>query len=157
VLASASHSLGVYVAPGYLESLYASSDTVEQIFIYGNDSYSNVVAVVVPTEACLSYCTDALNHAFEYVDWLSGVVVFGFVFGFVFDLVHVLLVRLLVSVKYVDTIKTVILQSLSAIGLKEGLKAWEIPRVILVEFQKFTADNGLLSSIGMAREVNFVF
>ncbi len=39
---------GEYIAVEYLESVYAQSDAVEQIWVYGNSYESQLVAVVVP-------------------------------------------------------------------------------------------------------------
>jgi fatty acid CoA ligase FadD9 len=94
---------GEFVAISHLESIFAQSPLVRQIYIYGDSRQAFVVAVVVPAEG------------------LSGTEA---------------------------DVRATIIESLRHIARDAGLRAFEVPRAIIVEREPFTRANGLLTGIG---------
>jgi fatty acid CoA ligase FadD9 len=109
-------SQGQFVSPEHLQSIYIQSPFVEQIYIHGDLLADSVSAVVVPNQ---NYAQAyALEH--HLID---------------FDMNNP-------HPQFCDAV----LQDLRSIGEKEALRKHEIPSRIIIDFQPFTSENGLLTS-----------
>ncbi|WP_062989422.1 carboxylic acid reductase [Nocardia anaemiae] len=95
-------SQGEFVAVAHLESVYASSPLLEQIFVYGSSERAYLLAVIVPTEETLRGADP----------------------------------------------KAALSDSLQRIAKEADLESYEVPRDFIIETERFTTENGLLSGIG---------
>ena len=58
-------SQGEYIIPVKLESVYAESNYVSQIMIYGNSSMNNIIGIICPEK---KHCADALGISVEELE-----------------------------------------------------------------------------------------
>ena len=58
-------SQGEYIIPAKLESVYAKSNYVSQIMIYGNSSMNNIIGIICPEK---KHCADALGISVEELE-----------------------------------------------------------------------------------------
>ena len=58
-------SQGEYIIPAKLESVYAKSNYVSQIMIYGNSSMNNIIGIISPEK---KHCADALGISVEELE-----------------------------------------------------------------------------------------
>jgi fatty acid CoA ligase FadD9 len=109
-------SQGQFVSPEYLQSIYIQSPFVEQIYIHGDLLADSVSAVVVPNRKYAE--AYVLQHHLTNFDMNNP------------------------HPQFCDAV----LQDLRSIGEKESLRKHEIPSRIIIDFQPFTSENGLLTS-----------
>jgi fatty acid CoA ligase FadD9 len=109
-------SQGQFVSPEHLQNIYIQSPFVEQIYIHGDLLADSVSAVVVPNQKYAQ--AYALEHHFTDFDMNNP------------------------HPQFCDAV----LQDLRSIGEKEALRKHEIPSQIIIDFQPFTSENGLLTS-----------
>ena len=109
-------SQGQFVSPEFLQSIYIQSPFVEQIYIHGDLLADSVAAVVVPNREYAQ--AFALEHNLTNFDMNNP------------------------HPQFCDAV----LQDLRSIGEKESLRKHEIPSHIIIDFQPFTPENGLLTS-----------
>jgi fatty acid CoA ligase FadD9 len=108
-------SQGQYVSPEFLQSIYIQSPFVEQIYIHGDLLTDSVAAVVVPNREYAK--AFALEHKLENFDMNNPDPQFH----------HA------------------ILQDLCRLAEKESLRKHEIPSRLVIDFEPFTPENGLLT------------
>ncbi|XP_035224523.1 long-chain-fatty-acid--CoA ligase 6-like [Stegodyphus dumicola] len=107
---------GEYIAPEKIENIYLSSTYVSQIFVHGESLQSCLVAIIVPDrEVVLSWCKE------------KGI-------GGTWDEIC----------KHKD-VKQMILDDITRLGKKAGLKSFEQVKDIYLHSEMFTVDNGLLT------------
>ncbi|CAF3631409.1 unnamed protein product [Adineta steineri] len=109
-------SQGQFVSPEYLQSIYIQSSFVEQIYIHGDLLSDSVAAVVVPNRAYAQ--TFALEHNIINFDMHNP------------------------NSQFCDAV----LNDLRSIATKESLRKHEFPSHLVVDFEPFTPENGLLTS-----------
>jgi len=109
-------SQGQFVSPEYLQSIYIQSPFIEQIYIHGDLLADCVAAVVVPNRAYAE--AFALEHNLKNFDMNNP------------------------DPKFCDAV----LQDLRSLAKKEPLRAHEIPSQLVIDFEPFTPENGLLTS-----------
>jgi fatty acid CoA ligase FadD9 len=109
-------SQGQFVSPEFLQGIYIRSPFVEQIYIHGDLLADSVAAVIVPNQEYAQ--AFALEHSLENFDMNNPDPQFY----------HA------------------ILQDLRLIAEKESLRKHEIPSRLVIDFQPFTPENGLLTS-----------
>jgi fatty acid CoA ligase FadD9 len=109
-------SQGQFVSPEFLQSIYIRSSFVEQIYIHGDLLADSVAAVIVPNRAYAQKF--ALEHHLKNFDMNNPDPLF-------YDAV---------------------LQDLRSIAKKESLRVYEIPSQLVIDFERFTPENGLLTS-----------
>jgi fatty acid CoA ligase FadD9 len=108
-------SQGQFISPEFLEGIYLQSLFVEQIYIYGDGLDDCVKGVVVPNKEYTQYF--ATEHNLKQIDPNNPGEVF-------YD---------------------AIIQDLRAIAAKESLRKHEIPSKLIIDFELFTPENGLLT------------
>ena len=109
-------SQGQFVSPELLQGIYLQSPFVEQIYIHGDLLSDSVSAVVVPNR---SYAQAfAREHHLENFDMNNP------------------------DPKFCDAV----LQDLRSLGKKESLRIHEIPARLVIDFEPFTSENGLLTA-----------
>ncbi|CAF2389626.1 unnamed protein product [Rotaria sp. Silwood2] len=109
-------SQGQFVSPEFLQEIYMQSPYVEQIYIHGNSLEDSVVAVIVPNKE--------YARAFAIKHNLTE-----------FDNNHV-------DKLFYDAI----MEDLRSLATKESLRKHEIPSRLIIDFEPFTPENGLLTS-----------
>ncbi|CAF1549774.1 unnamed protein product, partial [Rotaria sp. Silwood1] len=109
-------SQGQFISPEFLQNIYIQSLFVEQIYIHGDLLSDSVSAVVVPNRKYAQ--TYIVEH--NMID---------------FDMNNP-------HPEFIDAV----LQDLRSIGEKESLRKHEIPSRIIIDFEPFTSQNGLLTS-----------
>ena len=108
-------SSGQFVSPQFLESIYIQSLFVEQIYIYGDGFEDCVKAVLVPNKQYLQAFAD--KHHLKQID------------------------RNNLNKVFYDAI----ISDLCSIADKESLRKHEIPSKLVIDFESFTPENGLLT------------
>ncbi|KAF0980684.1 hypothetical protein FDP41_013167 [Naegleria fowleri] len=117
-------SQGEFVAPENLENLFISrTHFIDQMFIYGNSLKSFLVAVIVPKNVHI--LKDKVNNilrqqnleAQDSLDYSRGCVAYK-----------------------------VIMEEIIAAAKEEKLEAYEIPKAFIIDPEKFTPENGKLTS-----------
>ena len=109
-------SQGQFVSPEFLEGIYIRSPFVEQIYIHGDPLADCVTAVVVPHRAYVQ--AFVLEHNLTNFD-----------------------------IKNPDLkLSEAILQDFRSIAKTESLRIHEIPSQLVIDFELFTPENGLLTS-----------
>ncbi|XP_055934302.1 long-chain-fatty-acid--CoA ligase 1-like isoform X1 [Argiope bruennichi] len=107
---------GEYIAPEKIENIYLSSQYVSQIFVHGESLQSCLVAVIVPDKEVLtSWCKEKGIEG----SWEE--------------------------ICRNKAIKELILNDITRLGKKAGLKSFEQVKDIYVHSGMFTVDNGLLT------------
>ncbi len=109
-------SQGQFVSPEFLQSIYIRSPFVEQIYIHGDLLADSVTAVVVPNRAYAQ--AFALKHNLKNFNMDNP------------------------DPQFCDAI----LQDIRSLAKKESLRAHEIPSQLVIDFEPFTPENGLLTS-----------
>ncbi|CAF0929262.1 unnamed protein product [Rotaria sordida] len=109
-------SQGQYISPEFLQSIYIQSPFVEQIYIHGDLLADSIAAVVVPNREYAQ--AFALEHNLKNFDMINP------------------------DPQFYDAI----LQDLRLIAEKESLRKHEIPSQLIIDFEPFTPENGLLTS-----------
>jgi fatty acid CoA ligase FadD9 len=109
-------SQGQFVSPEFLQNIYIQSPFIEQIYIHGDLLANSVSAVIVPNRKHAE--AYALEHDLTDFDMNNP---------------H-------------PQLCDAILQDLRLIGERESLRKHEIPSHIIVDFEPFTPENGLLTS-----------
>jgi fatty acid CoA ligase FadD9 len=108
-------SQGQFISPEFLEGIYMQSLFVEQIYIYGDGFEDCVKAVVVPNQVYAQ--AFAARHNLKQIDPNNPDKIF-------YD---------------------AIINDLHAIAVRESLQKHEIPSKIIIDFEPFTSENGLLT------------
>ncbi|UJR20181.1 hypothetical protein I4U23_023313 [Adineta vaga] len=106
---------GQFVSPESLECIYLQSLFIDQIYIYGNGLDNCVKAVIVPNKEYTQRFLD--KHHLPEIDPHQPYELF-------YD---------------------AIMNDLHTIAMKESLQKYEVPSKIILEFQPFTPENGLLT------------
>jgi len=109
-------SQGQFVSPEFLEEIYMQSPFVEQIYIHGNPLEDSVVAVIVPNKEYVR--AFAIKH---------NLTEFG-------------------NNYQEKVLNEAIMQHLRSLATKESLRKHEIPCRLIIDFEPFTPENGLLTS-----------
>ncbi|CAF1361217.1 unnamed protein product, partial [Adineta ricciae] len=109
-------SQGQFIAPEYLQSIYICSPFVEQIYIHGDLLADTISAVVVPNRAYAEKFI--LDHNIQNFDMNNP------------------------CSQFCDAV----LQDLRSIARQQGLRVHEIPSHLIIDFEPFTPENGLLTS-----------
>ncbi|CAF3354563.1 unnamed protein product [Rotaria socialis] len=109
-------SQGQFVSPESLQNIYIQSPFVEQIYIHGDLLSDQVSVVVVPNQKYTQ--AFALEHQLTNFDMNNP------------------------DEKFAEAV----LEDLRSIGQKESLRKHEIPSRIIIDFEPFTPQNGLLTS-----------
>ncbi|UJR17068.1 hypothetical protein I4U23_003965 [Adineta vaga] len=109
-------SQGQYISPEYLQTIYIQSPFIEQIYIHGDLLADSISAVVVPNRDYVQIF--ASEHHLETLDMNNP---------------H-------------PKLYNAILENLRSIAQKESLRRHEIPSRLIIDFQSFTSENGLLTS-----------
>ncbi|CAF1436026.1 unnamed protein product, partial [Rotaria sordida] len=109
-------SQGQYVSPEFLQTIYLQSPFIEQIYIHGDLLADSIAAVVVPNREYAQ--AFALEHNLKNFDMTNP------------------------DPQFYD----VILQDLRLLAEKESLRKHEIPSRVIIDFEPFTSENGLLTS-----------
>ena len=107
---------GQFVSPEYLQGIYMQSPFIEQIYIHGDPMDNHVVAVVVPNKGYAQAFVN--NHHLTQFDMNNP------------------------DPLFVDAL----MNDIRSIAAKESLGKHEIPLRLIVDFEPFTAENGLLTS-----------
>jgi fatty acid CoA ligase FadD9 len=107
---------GQYVSPEFLQVIYMQSPFIEQIYIHGDPMNNYVVAVVVPNKEYAQ--AFAINNNLTQFDMNNP------------------------DQQFVDAI----INDMRSIATKESLGKHEITFRIIIDFEPFTAENGLLTS-----------
>eukprot|EP01080_Neovahlkampfia_damariscottae_P000077 gene77-4326_t len=107
---------GEFVAPEPLELLYLDSKFIDQIFVYGDSLATFVLAVVVPKMETVNLWAKSENIDLGY------------------------------DLSKCETLKKKLIQEITDIGLEAKKPAYEIPFDIIIETEKFTSDNGKMTS-----------
>jgi fatty acid CoA ligase FadD9 len=109
-------SQGQFVSPEFLQGIYIQSVFIDQIYIHGDLLADSVTAVIVPTRD------------------------FAEVFAREHNLTHF-------DIHNPDPLFCdAVLQDICSIAEKESLRKHEIPSRIIIDFEPFTPENGLLTS-----------
>ena len=109
-------SQGQFVSPELLQGIYLQSPFVEQIYIHGDLLSDSVSAVVVPNRAYAQVF--ALEHHLDNFDMNNP------------------------DPKFCDAV----LQNLRLLAKKESLRMHEIPARVIIDFEPFTSENGLVTA-----------
>jgi fatty acid CoA ligase FadD9 len=109
-------SHGQFVSPEFLQSIYIRSPFVEQIYIHGDLLADSVAAVVVPNRAYAQ--AFVRKHNLENFDMNNPDPQFC----------------------------NAVLQDLRSLAKKESLRVHEIPAQLVIDFEPFTPENGLLTA-----------
>jgi fatty acid CoA ligase FadD9 len=109
-------SQGQFISPESLQSIYIQSPFVEQIYIHGDLLADSVAAVIVPNREYAQ--AYALEHNLTNFDMNNP------------------------HPRFYDAV----LQDLCSIAEKELLRKHEIPSRLIIDFEPFTPENGLLTS-----------
>ncbi|CAF1174840.1 unnamed protein product [Rotaria sordida] len=109
-------SQGQFVSPEFLQEIYMQSPFVEQMYIHGNPLEDSVVAVIVPNKEYAR--AFAIKHNLTEFDNSRPDKLF-------YD---------------------AIMQDLRLLATKESLRKHEIPSRLIIDFEPFTSENGLLTS-----------
>jgi fatty acid CoA ligase FadD9 len=109
-------SHGQFVSPEFLQSIYIRSPFVEQIYIHGDLLENYVAAVVVSNRAYAQ--AFALEHNLTNLDMNNPDPQFC----------------------------NAVLQDLRSLAKKESLRVHEIPVQLVIDFEPFTPENGLLAA-----------
>ncbi|UJR29135.1 hypothetical protein I4U23_010349 [Adineta vaga] len=109
-------SQGQFVSPEYLQSIYIQSPFVEQIYIHGDLLSDAVSAVVVPNQTFAEKFI--LERHIQNFDKINP------------------------CSQFCDAV----LQDLRSIAKQQALRAHEIPSHLIIDFEPFTPENGLLTS-----------
>ena len=107
---------GQFVSPEFLQNIYIQSLFVEQIYIHGDLLADSVSAVIVPNRKYTQ--AYVLEHHLENFDMNNP------------------------HPQFMDAVR----QDLRSIAEKESLRKHEIPSRIIIDFEPFTSQNGLLTS-----------
>ncbi|CAF3749006.1 unnamed protein product [Rotaria sp. Silwood1] len=118
---------GQFVSAEFLENIYLQSLFIEQIYIYGDGLDNSVKAVIIPNKD-------------YYENFLKK--------------------QNIKKMNYDNTDKLLydtILNDLHTIAMKESLQIYEIPSKLIIDFEPFTSENGLLTlSMKLCRPKLFV-
>ncbi|GIX87467.1 hypothetical protein CDAR_30822 [Caerostris darwini] len=107
---------GEYIAPEKIENIYLSSQYVSQIFVHGESLQSCLVAIIVPDkEVLVSWCKEKGVQG----TWEQ--------------------------ICRNKSVKELILNDITHLGKKAGLKSFEQVKDIYVHSEMFSVDNGLLT------------
>jgi len=106
---------GEYISPERLEGIYGKSLLIAQIFIHGESTKSDVVAIIIPEREAVKKW--ALKQGMEYKD-------FEVTIG---D----------------EKLKMAIAEEMKKLAKDQNLNRWEFPRNIWLSSTEMTADNGL--------------
>ncbi|CAF4158741.1 unnamed protein product [Rotaria sp. Silwood2] len=106
---------GQFVSAEFLESIYLQSLFVEQIYIYGDGLDNSVKAVIVPNKEYFE--SFLIKHNIKQIDFNHP------------------------DNLFYDTI----MNDLHSIATKESLRMHEIPSKLIIDFEPFTSENGLLT------------
>lgn len=109
-------SQGEYISPEKIENVYSRSHFVAQIFVHGESLKSSLVAVLVPSSEGVISWGRKNNRQSTLSDLCASA-----------------------------ELKQAVLRDLHEIGRKEGLKAYEQVKDVLIYPEAFTIDNGLLT------------
>lgn len=109
-------SQGQFVSPEFLQEIYMKSPFVEQIYIHGNLLEDCVAAVIVPNKEYAQ--AFSIKHNLVQLDNDHP------------------------SRLFYDAI----MQDLHLLAKKESLRKHEIPSKLIIDFEPFTSNNGLLTS-----------
>jgi thioester reductase-like protein len=113
---------GEYVAPEPLENKFLSSEYIDQIFLYGDSLKSFLVAVVVPNVAIIKQVARDHNIAYNSDEELCKI-----------------------CNDITCALYKTILKDIARVGVEAKMPSYEIPRALLIDFEKFTIDNGRLT------------
>ena len=108
---------GQFIAPEYLQSLFIESAFIDQIFIHADLTSDTLTAVVVPNRDNTQLFLKQQQHLTSLDENDPPAMLFD-----------------------------AILADLRSIGEKETLRPHEIPSRLIIDFQPFTPENGLLTS-----------
>ncbi|KAL9644932.1 hypothetical protein ABK040_004426 [Willaertia magna] len=117
---------GEFVAPEVLENLFISrSDSIDQMFMYGNSFKNFLVAVIVPKNLDnlkqkmveLAANQNVTLNAEDPIDTSRN--------GFAYKVIQ---------------------QEINKIAKESKLQSYEVPRAFIIDLVKFTPDNGLLTA-----------
>ncbi|CAF2079598.1 unnamed protein product [Rotaria magnacalcarata] len=111
-------SQGQYVSPEFLQNIYLQSPFVEQIYIYGDLLADSITAVVVPNREYTQ--TFIAEYHLKNFDMINPDPHFH----------------------------NAIVKDLNLLAEKHSLRKHEIPSRIIIDFEPFTPENGLLTSTG---------
>lgn len=107
---------GEYIAPEKIENIYLASQFVGQIFVHGESLQSCLVGIIVPDkEMTMTWCKEK-NITGSWEDICQNKVV-----------------------------KQAVLEDITTLGRKAGLKSFEQVKDIYLHFDPFSVDNGLLT------------
>ncbi|CAF1144470.1 unnamed protein product [Rotaria magnacalcarata] len=109
-------SQGQYISPEFLQAIYIQSPFIEQIYIHGDLLADSIAAVVVPNREYAQ--AFASEHDLRTFDMKNPDPLFH----------------------------NAILQNLRSIAEKESLHKHEVPSLLIIDFEPFTPENGLLTS-----------
>ena len=109
-------SQGQYVSPEFLQSIYIQSPFVEQIYVHGDLLADSIAAVIVPNREYAQ--AYAIEHSLKDFDINNP------------------------DPQFYEAIR----RDLHSIAKKESLRKHEIPSRLVIDFQPFTPENGLLTS-----------
>jgi len=107
---------GEYIAPEKIENIYIRGSLVSQIFVHGESLKSCLVAIVVPDPDALKKWAQEKGLRGSYSELCSN-----------------------------SNVKKAILDDLTALGKKSGLKSFEQVKDIYVTSEGFTVENNLLT------------
>ncbi|UJR16438.1 hypothetical protein I4U23_003340 [Adineta vaga] len=110
---------GQFVSPEYLQGIFTQSSFIDQIYIHGGLLEDGVTAVIVPNkERTLTFANNNNNN------------------------INIITTELDSDPKFYN----IIMHELRSIGLKESLRKHEIPTRIIIDWEPFSVENGLLTS-----------
>lgn len=114
-------SQGEYIAPTVLENMYLKSEYIDQICVHGDSFRNFCIAVIVPNEGTIRSWAHTQHklHEDQFQDLIKHQQVYDLIIG--------------------DLLK---------IGQENKKQSYEIPRGIVLDAQKFTETNGLLTGSG---------
>ena len=111
-------SQGQFVSPEYLQTIYLQSPFVDQIYIHGDLTSGTVKAVIVPNQDYAEKYFQKNSQQSISLNWNDP------------------------STEYLDLIR----QDLRRLANQEQLRSHEFPQEIIIDCQRFTPENGLLTS-----------
>ncbi|WP_079132204.1 carboxylic acid reductase [Streptomyces nanshensis] len=114
-------SQGELVAVSRLETVFAASPLIRQIYVYGSSERSFLLAVVVPSAEAVAHAERA---AADGAGDATG------------------------TADAADALKSALSTALRQAAKDAGLKSYEIPRDFIVRTEPFSAANGLLTDAG---------
>lgn len=109
-------SQGEYIAPEKIENIYTSSNFISQIFVHGESLKSCLIAVIVPDPVHIKKWAAEKGIAGSFSEICSNL-----------------------------QLKKAILDDMTSIGKKNGLKSFEMVKDIFVTSDAFTVENNLLT------------